>query len=129
MLPEKLRTVAPSSSNAFLLPARISALFMNPSRPMIPGRMTSRPRYMFCTGLRWGASARSWYTVSIPRWRAESGPGMVTGLPSTRISPEVGVSVPDRILTSVLLPAPLSPMSATTSPVFTSKLAPDSALT
>ena len=37
MLPEKLRTVAPSSSNAFLLPASISALFMNPSRPMTPG--------------------------------------------------------------------------------------------
>ena len=54
---------------------------------------------------------------------------MVTGLPSIRISPDVGVSVPDRILTSVLLPAPLSPMSATTSPAFTSKLAPDSALT
>ena len=54
---------------------------------------------------------------------------MVTGLPSTRISPDVGVSVPDKILTSVLLPAPLSPMSATTSPAFTSKLAPDSALT
>src|SRR6266704_1587923 len=52
MLPEKLRTVAPSSSNAFLLPASMSALFMNPSRPMTPERMTSRPRYMFCTGLR-----------------------------------------------------------------------------
>ena len=54
---------------------------------------------------------------------------MVTGLPSIRISPDVGVSVPDRILTSVLLPAPLSPMSAVTSPALTSKLAPDSALT
>ena len=54
---------------------------------------------------------------------------MVTGLPSTRISPDVGVSVPDKILTSVLLPAPLSPMSAVTSPALTSKLAPDSALT
>src|ERR1022692_859109 len=52
MLPEKLRTVAPSSSNAFLLPASMSVLLMNPSRPMAPLRMTSRPRYMFCTGLR-----------------------------------------------------------------------------
>ena len=59
-VPEKLRTVAPSSSNAFLLPARMSALSMNPSRPSSPGRMISRPRYMFCTGLRWGARARSW---------------------------------------------------------------------
>ena len=91
--------------------------------------MISRPRYMFCTGLRWGARARSWYTVSIPYRRAASGPSMVTGCPSTKISPEVGVSVPDKILTSVLLPAPLSPMSAVTSPVLTSKLAPDSALT
>src|SRR5437016_2930197 len=54
---------------------------------------------------------------------------MVTGWPSTRISPEVGVSVPDKILTSVLLPAPLSPMSAVTSPALTSKSAPASALT
>ena len=107
----------------------MSVLFMNPSRPMIPGRMTSRPRYMFCTGLRWGASARSWYTVSIPCRRAASGPGIVTGWPSIRISPDVGVSVPERILTSVLFPAPLSPMSATTSPAFTPKSAPDSALT
>src|ERR1700722_5163634 len=52
MLPEKLRTVAPSSSKAFLLPTSMSALFMNPSRPMMPLRMSSRPRYMFCTGLR-----------------------------------------------------------------------------
>ena len=66
MLPEKLRTVAPSSSKAFLLPARISVLFMNPRWPSRPGRMISRPRYMFCTGLRCGARARSWYTVSIP---------------------------------------------------------------
>src|SRR6202162_6120125 len=54
---------------------------------------------------------------------------MVTGLPSIQIFPDVGVSVPDRILTSVLLPAPLSPIRATTSPARTSKLAPDSALT
>src|SRR3954453_20338730 len=54
---------------------------------------------------------------------------MVTGWPSTRMSPEVGVSVPDKILTSVLLPAPLSPMSAVTSPARTSKLTSDSALT
>src|SRR5690348_15473709 len=54
---------------------------------------------------------------------------MVTGWPSTRISPEVGASVPDKILTSVLLPAPLSPMSAVTSPALTSKLAPASAFT
>src|ERR1700689_151831 len=65
----------------------------------------------------------------MPCRRASSGPLIVTGFPSIKISPEVGVSVPDRILTSVLLPAPLSPMRATTSPACTSKLAPDSALT
>ena len=54
---------------------------------------------------------------------------MVTSWPSIRISPDVGVSVPERILTNVLLQAPLSPMRATTSPAFTSKLASDSALT
>jgi len=52
-LPEKFAHGGPRARrNAFLLPASMSALFMNPSRPMTPVRMTSRPRYMFCTGLR-----------------------------------------------------------------------------
>jgi hypothetical protein len=76
-----------------------------------------------------GASARSWYTVSMPSSRAATGFGMVTWRPSNRIAPPSGARVPDRILTSVLLPAPLSPTSAATSPGWTAKSAPRSART
>ena len=41
--------------------------------------------------------------------------GSTTGLPSKRISPLSGGCTPTSVLTSVLLPAPLSPTSATTS--------------
>ena len=41
--------------------------------------------------------------------------GATTGLPSNRISPLSGGWTPESVLTSVLLPAPLSPISATTS--------------
>src|SRR5436305_2078118 len=41
---------------------------------------------------------------------------MATGLPSTKICPTSGVCTPARIFMSVLLPAPFSPMTATTSP-------------
>ena len=41
---------------------------------------------------------------------------MVTALPLTRIWPESGLIAPDSAFTRVLLPAPLSPISAVTSP-------------
>ena len=41
---------------------------------------------------------------------------MRTALPSKRISPPSGWWTPDRIFTSVDLPAPFSPMSAVTAP-------------
>ena len=49
--------------------------------------------------------------------------------PSKRISPPSGGWTPTSVLTSVLLPAPLSPTSATTSCGYTVKLAPRSACT
>src|SRR5579862_1898152 len=54
---------------------------------------------------------------------------MTTGFPSNRTSPESGACVPATHLTSVDLPAPLSPTSAMTSPSRTSKLTPASACT
>ena len=47
--------------------------------------------------------------------------------PSNSMRPEVGSSPPAMILTSVDLPAPLSPSSATTSPLPIEKLMPFSA--
>ena len=41
---------------------------------------------------------------------------MSTGWPSNRSSPLVGLDTPEITLVSVLFPAPLSPISATTSP-------------
>ena len=73
------------------------------------------------------ASARSWNTVSIPASRERAALQPVTGLPRTRISPLVGLTTPERILISVDLPAPLSPISPTTSLSWTERLTPPSA--
>src|SRR5947208_1431853 len=52
----------------------------------------------------------------MPFSRASCGVAKVTGWPLSRISPPVGWNTPDIALISVVLPAPLSPASATTSP-------------
>jgi hypothetical protein len=52
-----------------------------------------------------------------------SGLVIVTGLPSKNSSPESSSRLPVKALTMVDLPAPLSPMSATTSPGYMSKAA------
>ena len=53
---------------------------------------------------------------TIPPRRASAGEWATYGWPRTRIVPVSGRTAPVRILTSVLLPAPLAPMSAWTSP-------------
>src|SRR4051794_41791184 len=57
----------------------------------------------------------------MPRRTASVGPLIFTGCPSKTILPESGVLIPAIVLTSVDLPAPLSPTSATTSPERISK--------
>ena len=57
-----------------------------------------------------------WWTVAMPSARAACGEAIDTGLPATSTRPASGCSVPDRIFTSVDLPAPLAPISATISP-------------
>ena len=69
-----------------------------------------------------GATARVWNTVSMPASRASTGLLKTTLTPSTRISPSSAVSAPDRHLISVDLPAPLSPMMASTSPGYSLRL-------
>src|ERR1700722_6448477 len=76
---------------------------------------------MLATTSRFSQSARSWKTVAMPRSSAALGFGKVTGLPLKVIVPPLGGWTPARILTSVDLPAPLSPTSATTSPARTSR--------
>src|SRR5689334_7105550 len=65
----------------------------------------------------------------MPSARASTGEAIVTGLPSKTISPASGAWTPASVFTSVDLPAPLSPTSATTSPGYTVKFAPRSART
>src|SRR3954451_16817619 len=83
--------------------------------------VSSRPRNMFCTTSRLSASARSWYTTSIPSLAASFGPWMCTGWPSKRTSPPSIGWMPATHLISVDLPAPLSPTRAMTSPAETWK--------
>ena len=63
-----------------------------------------------------GATARSWYTVSIPARRASSGDLKCTGWPSRLIWPWSGTTAPDSALIMLDLPAPLSPITARISP-------------
>ena len=66
--------------------------------------------------VRLSQSARSWWTISMPWRRASSGRCSTISRPFIRIVPALGRKFPAIILTSVDLPAPLSPISPTTSP-------------
>ena len=57
----------------------------------------------------------------MPWSREAPGLGKLTWVPSSSTVPAVGSWTPAMILTSVDLPAPLSPTSATISPVYTSR--------
>ena len=94
-----------------------------------PPRVSSRPRKRFCATVRSSTRARSWNTVSIPADRACCGLVKCTGAPSSRTSPPSGTCTPTRHLTSVDLPAPLSPMMAVSWPRGTDMLALRSACT
>lgn len=97
-----------------------------PARPL---RRTSRPRYRFDAMSRAGTTARSWYTVSIPAALASRVFLNDTGVPFIRISPESGITAPAKALIRLDFPAPLSPMTASTSPARSSKSAPLIAVT
>ena len=94
-----------------------------------PNRVTSWPSSMFCTMSRLSASARSWYTVAIPRLVASLGECRWTGLPCHSSWPLLGCQMPAMHLISVLLPAPLSPTRAVTWPAGMSRSMPVSACT
>ena len=73
---------------------------------------------------RAGATARVWYTVSMPACRASTGLLKTTLLAVQQDLALVRLSAPDRHLISVDLPAPLSPMMASTSPGYSLRLTP-----
>ena len=71
----------------------------------------------------------SWYTETRPLRRASAGECEVRSRPRTTMRPLSGCTAPVRILTSVLLPAPLAPSRACTSPGRTAIDADSSATT
>ena len=81
----------------------------------------SRPRNMFWTMSRLSQSARSWYTVSIPR-RPRPWASGCTGLALPQDLAAVGLMDAGDRLISTDLPAPLSPTSAVTCPAGISRV-------
>src|SRR5688572_1932226 len=69
-----------------------------------------RPNSMFCSAVSQGNSPWSWKTI------ARSGPGLLTGLPSSVTVPPSALIMPAATFSSVLLPHPLGPTTTTNSP-------------
>ena len=79
--------------------------------------LSSRPMNRFSAASRLSASARSWYTVSIPAARASSGDRNRRASSCSTTLPASGCSAPDMTLSRVLFPAPLSPTMAVSVPL------------
>ena len=98
------------------------AYCVRPTRRSSSGTRSRRsprrtPKPTFCSTLRCGKSAYSWKTIPIPRACAGTKtPGPKTGRSSIAISPASGRSKPATSRSSVVLPQPLGPSSATNSP-------------
>jgi hypothetical protein len=65
----------------------------------------------------------------MPAAMASAGDRATSGRSSSRISPASGRCSPKRMFMSVVLPAPFSPSSAWTSPLFTVRSTPSTATT
>jgi len=115
------------SDNAFLV---VSRPVLRSSTWNGPNRLRgSEPRKKFRQTLISGTTARSWYTVAIPRSSASRGEVNLTGSPSTLNSPVSCWCTPARILIKVDFPAPLSPSTQVTSPALTTVDTSRSAMT
>ena len=77
------------------------------------------PIRQFSTTDMVGTSMKCWCTMPMPMAIASLADENFTGLPSIRISPDVGLYRPHSTFMSVLLPAPFSPRSVCTSPCST----------
>ena len=71
---------------------------------------------MFSAAVSASNNEKCWKTMPMPSLLATPGLVMLTALPSQNISPELGSSDPNSILTNVDLPAPFSPSNAWISP-------------
>ncbi len=122
--PERVPTNCPGSRMAMpisaicsvaMRPAARTSNLRNGPRPLVGSEPTKKLRLTLMSG----STARSWYTVAMPRSSASRGDENWTGWPSMSIAPRSGWKTPDRILMSVDLPAPLSPRRQLTSPART----------
>ena len=121
-----MRSVGSGSSPVISVRSTVSSMRSSHSRV---AAMSVRVRRRFCETVRSGSIAGSWKTGAKPTLRAPSGEPIRTGLPLTVIVPASWRMTPVRILTSVLLPAPLAPSSAWISPGSTTRSADLSATT
>ena len=94
-----------------------------------PAEVSGRPRNMFCATVSSGTCCSSWWIIAMPATRAATGPRGAICWPSTSIVPSFGCRTPERIFSSVDLPAPFSPSRACTSPGSTVSDTPSSART
>ena len=81
---------------------------------------SSPPRKMLSSTLSSGTRLSSWFTSAIPCACASCGFRSESSSPSKRITPSSGLTSPTSAFTRVLLPAPLCPQIACTSPTRTS---------
>ena len=76
-----------------------------------------RPSAMFSVTVRLGTSMYCWCTMPMPQANASLGERKTTSLLLMKILPSSGVYRPIRMFIRVVLPAPFSPTSASTSPL------------
>jgi len=91
-----------------------------------PMRCGSRSSSRFSATVSVGTSPSSCITMRTPCASASRREPGWNGAPPSSIVPRVGVTSPQTILESVLLPAPFSPVSASTSPASKVRLTPSS---
>ena len=85
-------------------------------RSIMPCFLSSLPANMLSATFISGNRFSSWWMMPTPAALASRVFWNFTSLPSSRILPPVGFSIPARIFISVDLPAPFSPMSTLTLP-------------
>ena len=93
------------------------------SRPHCP----SRPASTLCSTGRWGTRSYCWWMIPTRVDRSRPGFTFARSLPPMARVPVCGCRIPASRYSSVVLPLPLGPASATRSPGWTEKLSGESA--
>ena len=118
-------TSSPAAAAIARAAARVRARVTN--RPGPRRASASRVRFSATETPNTTPSSMFWWTVSMPAFRASSGPARSRRRPRRRSSPVVGRVTPESTLISVDLPAPFAPTSPNTSPARISRVTSRSA--